>query len=90
MGYIRYLHDGSQFFKLFYADLVKGLSRRKPLFKAIRGLKDILPSGPLGVNLFGQIIPKILASVLGIVTRSHHFKLQSAREALVSERKLRL
>jgi hypothetical protein len=45
----------------------------------------MLPSGTLGVNLFGQIIPKILASELGIVTWSHHFKLHSAREALVSE-----
>jgi hypothetical protein len=90
MGYIRYRHDGSQFLKTFYADLEKSLSRRKPLFKAIRSLKYMLPSGTLGVNLFGQIIPKILASELGIVTWSHHFKLHSAREALVSEWKLRL
>jgi len=68
MGYIRYRHDGSRLFKAFYADFGESLSLWKPLFKAIRSLKDMLPSGALGVNLLGQIILKILASELRIVT----------------------
>lgn len=68
MGYIRYRHDSSRLFKAFYADLGEGLSRRKPLFKAIRSLRDMLPSGALGVNPLSQIIRKILASEHIIVT----------------------